>query len=234
MMVLDECTPYPCEYDYAKKSMDLTVQWAKQAVAYWQEHSCPHGTDQALFGIVQGSTYDDLRQECVKELTRLDFPGYAIGGLAVGETSSERNRVTNICTGLLPSMKPRYLMGVGLPEDILDAIELGIDMFDCVIPTRNARNGTVFTSKGKVIIKSAKCKSEKIPIDDTCNCYTCKNFSRAYIRHLFNSNEILGLRLATLHNVHFYMWLVIEARKQIMDDSFVTWKVKMLERFREN
>jgi queuine tRNA-ribosyltransferase len=183
---------------------------------------------------MQGSTYDDLRQECVKELTRLDFPGYAIGGLAVGETSSERNRVTNICTGLLPSMKPRYLMGVGLPEDILDAIELGIDMFDCVIPTRNARNGTVFTSKGKVIIKSAKCKSEKIPIDDTCNCYTCKNFSRAYIRHLFNSNEILGLRLATLHNVHFYMWLVIEARKQIMDDSFVTWKVKMLERFREN
>jgi queuine tRNA-ribosyltransferase len=234
MMVLDECTPYPCEYDYAKKSMHLTVQWAKQSSIYWQKDPSTHGTNQALFGIVQGSVFDDLRKKCVEELIELDFPGYAIGGLAVGESGVERDNITALCTDLLPTGKPRYLMGVGLPEDILKSIDLGVDMFDCVIPTRNARNGTVFTSHGKLIIKSAKCKSDKKPIDENCTCYTCKNFSRAYIRHLFNSNEILGLRLATLHNVHFYMWLVGEARKQIMDNTFVTWKVKMLERWRRN
>jgi len=233
MMVLDECTPYPCEYEYAKKSMEMTIRWAQQAINYWQDHPGPHGTEQTLFGIVQGSVYDDLRKECVDKLADMDFPGYAIGGLAVGESAIERNRVTDLCTNLLPTEKPRYLMGVGLPEDILDCINLGIDMFDCVIPTRNARNGTVFTSEGKLIIKSAKCKTEEKPIDKNCTCYTCKNFSRAYIRHLFNSNEILGLRLATLHNVHFYMWLVGEARKRIQDDTFVTWKDQMLEGWKE-
>lgn len=233
MMVLDECTPYPCEYEYAKKSMHLTVQWAKQSIRFWQENSNPQRPDQALFGIVQGSVYEDLRKECVEKLIDLDFPGYAIGGLAVGEPKSERNQTTDLCTDILPSEKPRYLMGVGLPEDILDSIYLGVDMFDCVIPTRNARNGTVFTSKGKLIIKSAKCKTDNKPIDENCTCYTCENFSRAYIRHLFNSNEILGLRLATLHNVHFYMWLVSEARKKILDDKFVNWKDQLLEQWKE-
>jgi queuine tRNA-ribosyltransferase len=231
MMVLDECTPYPCEYEYAKKSMNLTIQWAKQSISYWQDNPSPHGTNQALFAIVQGSVYEDLRKQCVEKLTEFDFPGYAIGGLAVGESGIERNQMTDICTNLLPTDKPRYLMGVGLPIDILESIEHGVDMFDCVIPTRNARNGTVFTSNGKLIVKSARCKSEKIPIDENCSCYTCKNFSRAYIRHLFNSNEILGLRLATMHNVHFYMWLVNEARKNIMDDKFVSWKNKLIEQW---
>lgn len=233
MMVLDECTPYPCEYEYAKKSMHLTVRWAKQSFRFWQENSNPHRTDQALFGIVQGSVYEDLRKECIEKLIDLDFPGYAIGGLAVGEPKSERNQTTDLCTDILPSEKPRYLMGVGLPEDILESIHLGVDMFDCVIPTRNARNGTVFTSKGKLIIKSAKYKTDDKPIDENCTCYTCKKFSRAYIRHLFNSNEILGLRLATLHNVHFYMWLVSEARKKIFDDKFVNWKDQLLEQWKE-
>jgi len=233
MMVLDECTPYPCEYDYAKNSMDLTLRWADQALKYWQENTSPHGFDQALFGIVQGSVYDDLRQECAEKLISMNFPGYAIGGLAVGEAANERNRTTNICTDLLPRDKPRYLMGVGLPEDILESIELGVDMFDCVIPTRNARNGTVFTTKGKLIVKSARSKAEKKPIDDECNCYTCTNFSQAYVRHLFNSNEILGLRLATIHNIHFYLWLVREARKHIMDNTFVTWKNQMLDQWQD-
>ena len=149
----------------------------------------------------------------------------------MGEAANERNRTTNICTDLLPKDKPRYLMGVGLPEDILESIELGVDMFDCVIPTRNARNGTVFTTKGKLIIKSARSKAEKKPIDDECDCYTCTNFSQAYVRHLFNSNEILGLRLATIHNIHFYLWLVHEARKHIMDNTFVTWKNQMLDQW---
>ena len=234
MMVLDECTPYPCDYEYAQKSMNLTIQWADQAMNYWKTNDAIHGYEQTLFGIVQGSTYEDLRRECADKLIHMNFPGYAVGGLAVGESAEERNRITSICTDVLPENKPRYLMGVGLPEDILQSIDLGIDMFDCVIPTRNARNGTVFTSKGKLIIKSAKCKSENSPIDDDCQCYTCKQFSRAYIRHLFNSNEILGLRLATLHNIHFYMQLVREARNHIMEDSFVTWKNEMLNQWQVN
>jgi queuine tRNA-ribosyltransferase len=234
MMVLDECTPYPCDYEYAKKSMEMTVQWAHRAFVRWHESTPPHGIEQALFGIIQGSIYDDLRAACAEKIMDMDFPGYAIGGLAVGESVSERNRIANICTNLLPKDKPRYLMGVGLPEDILESINLGVDMFDCVIPTRNARNGTVFTSKGKLIIKSARCKSERNPIDERCDCYTCSNFSRAYIRHLFNSNEILGLRLATLHNIHFYMDLVAEARKRILDDTFVTWKDQMLNQWKNN
>jgi len=234
MMVLDECTPYPCDYEYAKKSMNLTVQWARQSNSYWLHYSSTHDTRQALFGIVQGSIFNDLRKECVEKLSELDFPGYAIGGLAVGESGEERKRMTDLCTDLLPVEKPRYLMGVGLPEDILESIELGVDMFDCVIPTRNARNGTVFTSMGKLIIKSARCKSENKSIDENCSCYTCKNFSRAYIRHLFNSNEILGLRLATLHNIHFYMWLVSEARNQIFEDTFVQWKNELLNQWTRN
>ena len=224
IMVLDECTPYPCPFEYAEKSNNLTLQWAIRCKEYWLNHKNPNGSEQDLFAIVQGSVYDKIREKSALRLIDLDFPGYAIGGLAVGESQEERNRITEYCTDILPELKPRYLMGVGTPMDILDAIERGIDMFDCVIPTRNARNGTVYTQDGKLIIKSAKYKMENGPIDASCNCYTCRQFSRAYIRHLFNTNEILGLYLATLHNIHFYIWLVSEARKKIIAGNFLEWR----------
>ena len=233
MMVLDECTPYPCDIDYAEKSLQLTLRWAEQAKLYWDSNRAALSSDQALFGIVQGSVYEDLRKICIKELISMDFHGYAIGGLAVGESPKERNHITDICTDILPTDKPRYLMGVGLPEDILEAISLGVDMFDCVIPTRNARNGTVFTRDGKLIIKASRYKEDVTPIDSECSCYTCQNFSRAYIRHLFNSNEILGLRLATLHNINFYMWLVNSARQEIRNNNFLKWKEWLLKRWKE-
>jgi queuine tRNA-ribosyltransferase len=174
--------------------------------------------------------FKKLREKSISFLTNLNFPGYAIGGLAVGEPKPEMLEMTEFCTERLPENKPRYLMGVGTPEDILDCIELGVDMFDCVIPTRNARNGTVFTSNGKVIIKSSKYKHDENPMDSDCNCYACLNFSRGYIRHLFNVNEILGLHLATLHNIHFYLQLVSEARNQIIKNSFINWKKKMINK----
>jgi queuine tRNA-ribosyltransferase len=163
----------------------------------------------------------------------LDFPGYAIGGLAVGESIQEMYDITDFSTDILPENKPRYLMGIGMPENILESIERGVDMFDCVIPTRNARNGTVFTTKGKLTIKSAGFKNDKIPIDSECTCYTCQNFSRGYIRHLFNSNEILGLQLATLHNIHFYIWLTTETRKQIMTKNFSKWKKNIIDQIKQ-
>ncbi len=232
MMVLDECTSYPCDREYALRSMQLTLQWARRSKEYREKNINDHNAGQVLFAIVQGSVYENLRKQCTEELLALDFPGYAIGGLAVGESSEERNRITDFCTDLIPQEKPRYLMGVGFPEDILSAISLGVDMFDCVIPTRNARNGTLFTSEGKLIIKSASHKKEDIPIDNKCSCYACKQFSRAYIRHLFNTNEILGLRLATLHNIHFYMWLVTEARNKIKKNAFNGWKNEMLRNWK--
>jgi queuine tRNA-ribosyltransferase len=233
MMVLDECTPYPCDREYADKSNDLTLTWAAEAREYWENTQSVHGYDQALFAIVQGSVYQDIREKSAMELIRMDFPGYAIGGLAVGEPVEERNTVTAFCTDILPEQKPRYLMGVGTPQDILESIERGVDMFDCVIPTRNARNGTVFTTNGRLTIKAGKYKEEDLPIDENCSCYTCQNFSRAYIRHLFNANEILGLRLATLHNIHFYMWLTATAREKIIASSFMDWKREILSRWNE-
>ena len=231
MMVLDECPPYPCDYEYAEKSNNLTVKWARQAREHWDGKKSFHGYQQTLFAIVQGSTYREIREKSIKELMNLDFPGYAIGGLAVGEPKSERLKITDFCTDILPVDKPRYLMGIGMPGDILEAIELGVDMFDCVIPTRNARNGTVFTKNGKLIIKSARYKSDSSPIDEECGCYTCKTFSRAYIRHLFNTKEILGLRLASFHNIHFFIWLVDQARKYIKNDQFVSWKNKIIKKW---
>lgn len=232
MMVLDECTPYPCDRDYAQQSMQLTIDWARRARFFKEMTAARHPWTQALFAIVQGSTYADLRRQCAAELIEMDFPGYAIGGLAVGEPGEERQRITDLCTGWLPADKPRYLMGIGLPEDILEAVSLGVDMFDCVIPTRNARNGTVFTRKGKRIIKSARHKEESGPLDEECSCYTCTHFSRAYVRHLFNTNEILGLRLATVHNIHFYMWLVHEARTMIEADNYESWSETLLQTWR--
>ncbi len=228
MMVLDECTPYPCDFEYAEKSMHMTTKWAQRAHDTWSSNPGIHGYAQSLFAIVQGSTFKELREISAKDLINLDFPGYAIGGLAVGEPKEDMLEITKFCAEILPTDKPRYLMGVGTPEDLLNCIERGIDMFDCVMPTRNARNGTVFSTNGKIVIKAAKYKKDEKPIDDNCNCYTCKNFSRAYLRHLFNVNEILGLKLSSLHNIHFYLWLVTEARKQIFNDNYLNWKNKMI------
>jgi len=229
MMVLDECTPYPCNFEYAEKSLNLTNKWAEIAYNYWNDSEPVHDYDQALFGIVQGSVFSELREKSVKFLTNFDFPGYSIGGLAVGESKKDMLNMTDLCTNHLPENKPRYLMGVGTPEDLLNCIELGVDMFDCVMPTRNARNGTVFTTNGKLVIKAGKFKEDKNPMDLDCSCYACLNFSRAYIRHLFNVNEILGMHLATLHNLHYYLDLVSEARIQILKNNYLNWKNKIIK-----
>lgn len=224
MMVLDECTPYPADRDYALKSNELTLKWAAEAREIYAQWQPLYGHRQFLFGIVQGSVYKDIREISARALVEMDFPGYAIGGLAVGEPKETMFEMTDFCTDILPEHKPRYLMGVGMPDDILNAIERGVDMFDCVIPTRNARNGTVFTSQGKMVLKAARFKEDPKPIDPECTCYTCQNFSRAYLRHLYNANEILGLTLATLHNIHFYLNLVSRARQAILEDQFKEWK----------
>ncbi|MGD9897863.1 MAG: tRNA guanosine(34) transglycosylase Tgt [Calditrichaceae bacterium] len=228
MMVLDECAPYPSSKEYAEKSNTITLKWAGIQRELYEKTVTVHGYSQWLFGIVQGSVYEDIRTFSAEELVKMDFPGYAIGGLAVGEPKEDMYRLTDLCTAILPENKPRYLMGVGTPEDLLESIERGVDMFDCVMPTRNARNGTVFTAKGKMVLKAARFREDPKPIDSECTCYTCSNFSRAYIRHLYNTNEILGLRLSTLHNLHFYLWLVRQARKHILENSFSVWKNNIL------
>ncbi|NOX87993.1 MAG: tRNA guanosine(34) transglycosylase Tgt [Calditrichaeota bacterium] len=229
MMVLDECAPYPSTKEYAQKANKLTLKWAKEAREIFDNFKPLYDHRQQLFAIVQGGIYKDIREESAKALVAMDFPGYAIGGLAVGEPKETMFEITDFCTDILPENKPRYLMGVGMPEDIILAVERGVDMFDCVIPTRNARNGTVFTANGKMILKSGRFKDDPKPIDSDCTCYVCRNFSRAYLRHLYNANEILGLKLATLHNVHFYLWLTREARKAIIENRFFDWKQKILQ-----
>ncbi len=232
MMVLDECAPYPSTKEYASKSNVLTLKWAAIARELYEKQKPLYGHNQWLFGIVQGSTYKEIRQKSAEELVKMDFPGYSIGGLAVGEPPEVMYEMTDFTTDLLPDNKPKYLMGVGKPEDILENIERGVDMFDCVIPTRNARNGTVFSKAGKMIIKAGRFKADQNPIDNTCGCYTCQKFSRGYIRHLMNVNEILGLKLATIHNIHFYLWLVKEARKHIIENTFIDWKKKILPKIK--
>jgi len=231
LMVLDECTPYPCSYDYAQKSVRLTTDWAQRCREKFETTSPLFGYRQFLFGIVQGSTYADLRLESLEALVAMDFDGYAIGGLAVGEPKRQLFEITALCTEHLPEDKPRYLMGVGKPEDVIEAIGLGVDLFDCVIPTRNGRNGTVYTWRGKQVIKNATYREDFKPIDEGCNCYACRNFTRAYIRHLFQAGEVLALRLASLHNVHFYMELVAEARKAILEGRFAQWKQRFFQNY---
>ncbi|MEJ2049274.1 MAG: tRNA guanosine(34) transglycosylase Tgt [Calditrichota bacterium] len=231
MMVLDQCIANPSDKETANQAHLLTLDWARRSKQHFQETDSLYGYPQFQFGIVQGGVYEDLRRESVKCLEDLDFDGYAIGGLAVGETQVVRNEITEVCTEFLPQNKARYMMGVGMPEDILDAIDRGVDMFDCVIPTRNARNGTVFTSRGKLVIRNAKYKQDFKPLDETCDCYACSNFSRAYIRHLFNVREVLGLRLATIHNINFYLKIVIEARNSIINKNFNQWKNSFLTAF---
>jgi len=233
MMCLDECTPYPCDYDYAFKSNQLTIEWAKRAREKFDNTEPLYGHSQAIFGIVQGSIYPEIRAKSVEELLKLEFDGYAIGGLAVGEPVEIMYQITEFTASLLPQNKPRYLMGVGTPENILESISRGIDMFDCVIPTRNGRNATLYTRNGKFSIKNAIYKEDFTPVDPECNCYTCRNFTKAYLRHLFNADEILALQLASIHNLAFYIWLVGEARKHIVQGDFLEWKEIMLQRMGE-
>lgn len=220
IMVFDECLPYPCEKDRAKQSIDRTVKWAKRCL------DAHHNKEQALFAIVQGSVFKDIRKECADRLTDMEFDGYAVGGLSVGEGNLLMNEVLEYTVPGLPAEKPRYLMGVGLPSDIMDGIEHGIDMFDCVIPTRNGRNGCAFTSKGKVKVRNSRYKVDERPLDENCNCYTCKNFTRAYIRHLFASDEILGLNLMSFHNIYFFEEIMAKARQAIKEGSFKDFKAQ--------
>lgn len=229
MMCFDECTPYPAEYEYAARSNDITVAWAKRCMAEYRSGGAD--AQAALFGIVQGSTYENLRRECAQALVELDFPGYAIGGLSVGEPKEELYKAVDIVAPLLPADRPRYVMGLGTPRDLVKCVARGIDMFDCVIPTRNGRNGTVFTRVGKLVLKNAKYKEDNTPIDAECNCYTCRTFSRAYLRHLFQCKEMLGPHLATLHNIHFFQDLMRDMRNALAEGTFSTWMVQFLGRY---
>ena len=231
MMILDECAPAECGHDYAKRSNDLTIQWARTAREYVLRTQPLHGSDQMTFGIVQGSTFDDLRVQSASSLMNIGFDGYAIGGLSVGESAEDMYRITNVCTDVLPENSARYLMGVGTPQNILEAIERGIDMFDCVLPTRNGRNAMVFTSDGPISLKKETFLSEYEPIDAECDCYVCTSFSRAYICHLFRAKELLGLQLASLHNLAFYLRLTAGAREAIIQKRFVEWKKLFLNRY---
>lgn len=231
MMVLDECPPHDADLSYLKSSHELTVRWAARC----QEHAAKvppyYGFDQALFAITQGGTSDTLRAESTKSLVAMDFPGYAIGGLAVGEPAEDMYRILEISTPLLPQHKPRYLMGVGTPENILNAIERGVDMFDCVMPTREGRNGRVYTRRGTINLRSAKYADDFRPIDEGFDNYVCQTHSRSYIRHLLNVGEILGLQLCSLHNISFFLWLTRTAREKIISGSFKEWKAEFLETY---
>lgn len=229
IMAFDECTPYPCEYNYAKDSMALTHRWLKRCVGRIANTDPKHGYEQALFPIVQGSVYSDLREQSAAFIAAQDQPGNAIGGLSVGEPHEDMYAMTSLVCSILPKDKPRYLMGVGTPENILECIALGIDMFDCVMPTRNARNGMLFTTEGIINIRNEKWKDDLSPIDAELGGYVSTH-SKAYLRHLIISKEILGAQIASIHNLTFYLWLVREARKQILDGTFASWKEGMVKK----
>jgi queuine tRNA-ribosyltransferase len=214
-MVLDECVPYPSPHDYVKTSISLTTRWAKRCLEAKRE------AGPAVFGIIQGGIYRDLREESARALLEMNFQGYAIGGLSVGEPKTAMLDVLNWTTPLLPGNVPRYLMGVGTPEDILDAVMLGVDLFDCVLPTRNARNGTLFTATGKISIKQAQYAEDRRPLDETCGCYTCRHYTRAYLRHLYLAKEILSSRLNTIHNLYYYMFFMNKMREAIGEGRFL-------------
>lgn len=227
IMAFDECPPSDSPEEQVAAAVDRTIRWARRCREAHERAPLYHGYPQALFPVVQGGTVDVLRERCARELVSLDCPGYAIGGLAVGETNAEMYRVSRLTAAMLPEHKPRYLMGVGLPQDILECIAGGVDMFDCVMPTRNGRNGAAFTRHGKVNIRNAKhARDSGHGLDEHCGCYTCRNFSRAYLRHLCLAGEILGIHLMTLHNIHFFMDLVGEARARITEGTFEQWKTE--------
>ena len=229
IMAFDECTPYPCEYEYARKSMNITHGWLTRCVKHFHNTQPKYGYDQILFPIVQGSVYPDLRKESAEFVARQDQPGNAIGGLSVGEPHEEMYAMTELVCGILPEAKPRYLMGVGTPENILESIALGIDMFDCVMPTRNARNGMLFTTQGIINIRNEKWKDDLSPLDEGLGGYVSTFYSKAYLRHLIISKEILGAQIASIHNLSFYLWLVKEARQKIEAGIFTDWKQKMVK-----
>lgn len=233
IMAFDECTPYPCDYDYAKKSLDLTHRWLNRCIAHHSQHEGLYGYEQALFPIVQGSVYHDLRSRSAEVIASKDAIGNAIGGLSVGEPAEEMYAMTDLVCSILPEDKPRYLMGVGTPVNILENIALGVDFFDCVMPTRNARNGMLFTSEGIIHIKNAKWANDFSPLDPNGSLYADHDYSKAYVRHLFASDEYLGKQIASLHNLGFYLWLVKEARKHILEGTFAQWKNAMVPKLQQ-
>lgn len=224
IMAFDECPPHPASEGYIAESNTMTIAWAKRCLAYWREAEPAYGYPQALFGIVQGGTFAHVRRLSAQALVDLEFPGYAIGGLSVGEPKEAMFEMTAVVTQELPADKPRYLMGVGKPEDLVEAVALGVDMFDCVLPTRNGRKGQAFTWQGPVTVKNATFKEDFAPIDERCGCDTCRNFSRAYIRHLFQAQELLGMRLVSLHNIHFYHDLMAGMREALRENRFAAWR----------
>jgi len=233
-MCFDECLKYPSGVEESRRSLELTANWARRCKEEWLRLRENQTEYPALFGIIQGAFYPELRIESANRTLELDFDGYAIGGLSVGEPKEITFSITKILTPILPEDKPRYLMGVGTPRDIVEGVRLGIDMFDCVIPTRHGRNGTVYTWNGKLIIKNAEYKEDEGPIDQNCACYTCRTYSRAYIRHLFSSGELLAPRLATLHNIHFYCELMAKIRESIKSGEFDELYKKVVEAYPED
>ncbi|MDY0405471.1 tRNA guanosine(34) transglycosylase Tgt [Virgibacillus sp. 179-BFC.A HS] len=226
MMAFDECPPYPATHAYMKQSVERTSRWAERCL---QAHS--RKDEQGLFGIVQGGEFEDLRRQSASDLVSLDFPGYAIGGLSVGEPKPIMNRMLEFTTPLLPADKPRYLMGVGSPDSLIDGSIRGVDMFDCVLPTRIARNGTCMTSHGRLVVRNAKYAEDFGPIDDQCDCYTCRNYSRAYIRHLIKCNETFGFRLTTYHNLYFLLNLMEQVRNAIREDRLGDFREAFFEQY---
>ena len=224
IMSFDECCPYPSTYEYTKNSMERTTRWAKRCKE-------AHKTEQALFGIIQGGFYEDLREKSAKDLIELDFPGYAIGGISVGEPKEEFIKMLKFTTPLMPANKPRYLMGVGTPDYLLEAAMAGIDMCDCVLPTRIARNGTAMTSHGKVVVRNANYAEDFTPLDPECDCYTCRNYTRAYIRHLVKCNEILGVRLLSIHNIKFLTNLMERVRMEIENDNLANFVKEFYKKY---
>ncbi|KAF0145425.1 MAG: queuine tRNA-ribosyltransferase [Nitrospirae bacterium] len=224
-MAFDECTPYPASYEYALKSLALTTKWARRCKEALSSQLSANSS-QALFGIIQGGVYRDLRKQSLEELVEIGFDGYAAGGLSVGEPKDEMHEIINFIAPLMPENRPRYLMGVGDLIDMLVAVETGFDMFDCVMPTRNARNGTLFTSAGRISIKRTEYKADNSPLDENCGCYTCRNFSKAYLRHLFLAKEILSMRLNTLHNLYFYLDFFKKMRDAIRENTFGEFRKK--------
>ncbi len=229
IMAFDECTPYPCDYNYAKRSMHMTHRWLKRCLEHLKITPYKYDYSQSFFPIVHGSTYKDLRRQSAEYIANVGAEGNAIGGLSVGEPAEEMYAMTDVVCEILPEDKPRYLMGVGTPINILENIALGVDMFDCVMPTRNARNGMLFTAHGTINIKNAKWKDDFSPIDDMGITFVDTEYSKAYLKHLFSVNELLGKQIATIHNLGFYLWLVREARKHIIEGDFKMWKDKMVK-----
>lgn len=228
IMAFDECTPYPCEYGYARRSMEMTHRWLKRCCEQFDTTEPIYGYNQTLFPIVQGSVYKDLRKQSAEVIASFEREGNAIGGLSVGEPAEDMYEMTEIVCDILPKEKPRYLMGVGTPINLLENIALGIDMFDCVMPTRNARNGMLFTKNGIINIRNERWKNDFSAIEEDSDLYADRNYTKAYLRHLTHSKEILGAQIATLHNLNFYLWLMNEAREKIIEGEFTEWKNKMV------